>query len=145
MPELLVRWRSKHSDDLYRDVQLTKRGDVIEACEDGHDWTPAELTNPDWRILKVPGLTWNEANALKSSEDGDPTTNKMLQRRGFYIDVSSLTLPQSFIDWVRDDTRAAPTFTIGPAALATLRSLVVRKQPVSDPAIIGVNVTNVIG
>lgn len=31
-------------------------GDVIAVCPDGHRWSTAEQTNPDWRIVKFPGV-----------------------------------------------------------------------------------------
>ena len=31
-------------------------GDVIVVCPDGHPWSAAEQANPDWRIVKLPGL-----------------------------------------------------------------------------------------
>ena len=30
--------------------------DIIVVCPDGWPWTPTELTNPDWRLIKIPGV-----------------------------------------------------------------------------------------
>ena len=61
--ELLISFVDK-SDH----VGSTKRGDVIEICPDGWGWSDAELTHPDWRIIRSP-ITQSMANILKKSFD----------------------------------------------------------------------------
>lgn len=39
------------------DAPHSKRGDAIAICPDGWNWSPRELSNPDWRIVRVVGLS----------------------------------------------------------------------------------------
>jgi hypothetical protein len=82
--ELLVRVVDKDGSSL-----LGKRGDVIVCCPDGWAWSPAELTNPDWRILSVPNLPQAEADSLTAPEAGDRAVNVM-RKRGMSLDLDGL-------------------------------------------------------
>lgn len=57
MAELLVRVVDKvHPTDPDKNLQCTKKGDVIWICPDGWNWGREELANPEWRIMKMPGV-----------------------------------------------------------------------------------------
>lgn len=142
MAELLVRVRDKVSPDPYLNVRLTKRGDVIVVMPDGHDWAADELRNRDWRIVKVPGLSMVEAEAMTVEEPHDPERSRMMLRRWFRLDVDSVDLPQRARQVIADDSRAAPTFDL---TLQQLRAAKLQKSPVADPAVIGPVRANVIG
>lgn len=91
--ELLVRVVDKaHPDDPVKHHQLTKAGDVIHYWPDGHDWGHEELTNPDWRVVRVPGLTEAEAEALVAAEL--PVVRggvgQVLRKRGLRLDLAEL-------------------------------------------------------
>ena len=135
MAELLIRIRDKETHpNPYVDVQRSKRGDVISVCPDGWAWTPAELTNPEWRIVKVIGLDDEVVQQLLRPEPGDPRLNKMLRRRQYKIDVDFASLPKAGKDYLRDDTRSAASITI---SKALAKSLVTLKTPLADSAVIG--------
>lgn len=59
MCELLVRTKNKGTK---------MRGNVVVVMPDGHDWTPRERSNPDWRIIKVLGLSVEDAESLCARE-----------------------------------------------------------------------------
>lgn len=135
MAEFLVRVVDKPTHpDPYVDIKRSKRGDVIAACPDGWVWSQQEQTNPDWRIIKVPGLADSIAQQLLSNESGDERLNKMLRRRKYKLDVDYASLPQEGKNYLRDDTRAQPSTTISKALAQTLVTL---KEPVQDPVVIG--------
>jgi len=91
--ELLVRVVSKtNPNDKVLDSKLTKAGDVIVYKPDGSDWGIAELKNPDWRIIRVEGMTEEQAVSLVSPEL-PPTLDKeypLLQRRAIKLDLTQL-------------------------------------------------------
>lgn len=135
MAELLVRVRDKTSPDIYKDVRLTKRGDVIVVMPDGWTWGSGELTNPDWRILKLPNVSVEEASAMLGGElPIDPQApSRTLQRRAFSFDLDNL--PQSVAGFIADDTRKTPALTVN-LTLAQFRGLKKRKEAKQDPAIL---------
>jgi hypothetical protein len=45
----------------------SQAGDVIAICPDGWAWSEAELTNPDWRIVRAPLLPIECVALLASS------------------------------------------------------------------------------
>lgn len=89
MAELLVRVVDKVGADIYQDAQLTKRGDVIAVCEDGAPWGTEDLANPEWRIVRVPGVAAERFMGLLTPElPIDPEQpSRTLQRRAFRLDL----------------------------------------------------------
>jgi hypothetical protein len=138
MSEVLVRVRNKVQADPYLSCKLHERGDVIVVCADGWAWSAAELTNPDWRIIKLPNVTVSQVDGFLGPEfDTDPAhPSRMLRRRAFMLDIDFSDLPLAFKNWLRDDTRAAPTRTVNytPAQFLALK---VAKTPLTDPNVIG--------
>lgn len=135
MAELLIRVRDKESHpDPYVDVQRSKRGDVIVACPDGWNWSHEERTNPDWRIVRIPGLPQDEVDALVAPESGDRRLNPMLRRRAHSFDLDSADLPKAVRDAVADDKRSKAVVTVSAVIGRRMRK---RKPPAVDPAVIG--------
>ncbi len=104
-------------ENAHIDVKLLKRGDVIEVCDDGWQWTDTEINHPNWRLLKFPGVSKEEVTLLLYPEiDVKPWgvigENPMLQIRGFYLDLDMH--PQ-------DDIHA----------------MTKRREPRDDPSVIG--------
>lgn len=117
MCELLVRVVDKFNDDPYLDAQCSKRGDVIVVVEDGHAWGREELSNPDWTIVKVPGVSALDASAFVAREPNESEQpNYMLQKRAFSFDL-----------------------TKQPTDLQSLLAAKVRKPALEDPNILGAN------
>ena len=136
MAEFLIRVTDKVNDDPYLDAQCTKRGDIIVIVEDGWAWTKEEQTNPHWRILKAPSISVDAASAFLAPEiPTDPKNpSRMLQRRGFKLDIS--LLPEQWVSWIGDDKRAQPTKQFNGTG-AQLLSFKVKKQPIADPNVLG--------
>jgi hypothetical protein len=139
MAELLVRVVSKlNPDDVYKDVKLTKRGDVIMVVPDGWGWSIEEKTNPDWRIVKWPSETVVNASTLLTPELPEVETtipDPMLQRRGFYLNLDKAGLPQALKNFINDNTRAQWFFSI-PANI-TIADLKTKHVHRTDPNVIG--------
>lgn len=139
MCELLVRVIDKTNPvDVYKDVKLTKRGDVVVVMPDGWGWSSEEKTNPDWRIFKWPSETMTNASALLTPELPTVQTtieDPMLQRRGFNLNVDYAGLPQALKNYLADDSRTQPFFNV-PAQI-TIASIKRQKARRVDPNVIG--------
>ena len=135
MAELLIRVTDKAAHpDPYIDVQRSKRGEVIVACRDGWQWSHREKTNPEWRIVRVPGLPDWFVESLMNPERGDPLVDRMLRRREAEFDLDSPHLPQNVRDYLADDTRAKPSIVISAVLGRKLRK---QRERLQDPAVIG--------
>lgn len=62
-------------------------GDVIVVCEDGHQWSAAERSHPDWRIVKLPGVSpgWVSDYQQAQFDMG----NRVIFKRAVGIDMTS--------------------------------------------------------
>lgn len=89
--EILVRVVDKHPIVSMDYEASSQRGDVIAVCPNGHPWSPAELTNPDWRIIRAPILQ-AEADALLSKSQ-DATVKR---RREWKINLDALSNKEKF-------------------------------------------------
>lgn len=87
--EFLVRTRDKLTPDDPRHLLFTRRGESIVACPDGHAWSEAERTNPDWLIVRRPDLSEAEAGALSAPLRAAPGSGEIPQLRAFYFDLDS--------------------------------------------------------
>lgn len=93
MAEMLVRVIDKvNKVDPYLDAQCLKRGDVVCVMPDGHHWSAKELKSPHWRVLYLPSLPVEKAEAFLGPEiDEDPRNpSKVLRRRAFRVDLDAL-------------------------------------------------------
>lgn len=84
--EILIRIVDKGATE-----DCSKSGDVISVCPDGWAWSPAELTNPDWRIVKA-NILQTHAGAFLSRAN-NPLAKR---RREWRIDFSLLPNPALF-------------------------------------------------
>ncbi len=111
MAELLVRVVDKvNRDSIYLDVACTKRGDVIAICVDGWQWGKEELANPDWRIVRLPGVDPEDLSGLLAPErDVDPKNpSKTLQRRAFKLDLDRAEIDKANLRTFFDDHTVTP-------------------------------------
>lgn len=92
MCEFLIRVKDKGSDpDPVKDALISKRGHVIACQPDGWGWTKAEQDNPEWVIVKMPGVDPSEyASMIASVNDGTQPLNPTLARRAFSFDLARL-------------------------------------------------------
>lgn len=137
MCEVLVRVANKANDDPYRTAQLLQRGDVVVVVEDEHAWGPAELSNPDWRILKLPNVSVNAALAFLGPElDSNPgKPSLMLRPRAFRFDLEHGALPAAFKAWLADSSRKRPARALD-VTEAQFAATKVRKAALADPNIL---------
>lgn len=119
------------------DAKCYKRGDVIEVLPDGWQFSPAELSNPEWRILSLPNVTVAQASHLMSGEvDADPLKpSRMLQRRGVKFDLDDVALPAAVKTWLLDDRRTTPIASRAFTA-AQFLAFVKQRPRRADPAVL---------
>jgi recombinational DNA repair protein (RecF pathway) len=98
MAELLIRVVDKvHPTDPAKDQLCFKAGDVIHVAADGWPWGSEELTNPEWRILKLPGVDpalVEDMLEAQTVQQGDVT--HMVRKRHKCFDVAHPTV-QAYI------------------------------------------------
>lgn len=112
MAELLIRIIDRPTSD------GSKRGDVIAVGADGHGWSLAELTNPLWRIVRVP-VTETEVAAFLRPR----LTDGIVQRyRDLIVDVDSPQVPAALAQFIADNTRQTPVFDLDAATIRKLRA-----------------------
>lgn len=89
MAEILVRLidRSPGEDD-------AKRGDVVSVMPDGNPWSEAELTNPDWIILKVVSILATDRDVMLAARESFPRGR--FRRREWSLDLDGAPLPARF-------------------------------------------------
>lgn len=116
--ELLVRVRDKvNPKDATLDLLCLKRGDVVHAAKDGHAWTQAEIENPDWRILKLPDMTADDARSYLAAEKPAGLDKQyVLRTRAKGIDLDALGIAVDPKE-LRDDSRL-PVLTKAEVAIA---------------------------
>jgi hypothetical protein len=85
MAEFLVRIRDK----VDHNPMLLGEREVVCVCPDGWKWSQIEQKNPDWRILKVPGMTVDEGSVFLAPEPVD-ASKYIPRRRAFKIDPAAL-------------------------------------------------------
>ena len=120
MCELLIQVIDTTNDDVYRNYQCLKRGDVIDVVPDGWKWSQRELTNPNWRIIKLPGVEVDAVVDLTHSEMS--TTDPEVLRTGAYkktwlartkrLDIGLAQIPKAIRDYLADNDRVRPSYTV---------------------------------
>ena len=134
MSEVLIRVVDKiNLDDVDRNSMLLKRGDVVTIQPDGHNWGTQELSNPDWRIVRILGMTRAEADALME-EDFTIDSNGSLVlsgtavksagiRRKRRIALNSVEWDASHLAALLDNTRATPIVEVTSKNLSQRQAL----------------------
>jgi hypothetical protein len=106
--EILLRVVDKINPNCPKlDSKCLKRGDVVVCVPDGHNWGKQELINPIWRIIRAPNLTAEQAEMFKDPEDNESETSN---RRDMMFNFDDPNLPQAFLDFIADDSRASPYY-----------------------------------
>jgi len=71
--------------------QRCLQGDVIAVCPDGWVWSDREQTNPNWRVLKIPGLSETNPQVQRLTQARvDPVSSALLRKREFVLDVAAI-------------------------------------------------------
>lgn len=141
MAELLFQVIDKTNlSNVWLDVKLHKRGDVLDVRPDGWGWSNIERSNPAWRILCWRQLSEEDAHQFLQPEmpkeppvPGAPA-DPMLQARRYYLNLDDARLPELMKSWILDDSRADPTFNVPDSITVALLRLS-RAQRV-DPTIV---------
>lgn len=121
------------------DTPVTDLGVAIDIVRTGGwVWGRMELSDPQYRIIHIPGMTVSEGEAWTAEEpETDPRNpSRMRQRNGFKFDLDHPSLSPEFRAWIADSTRVMPTYTWD-RPIASLRAMRVRKQALPDPMVIG--------
>lgn len=95
--QLLVRIKDKDQPDARLAAKCLKRGDVIAVKPDATAWwTPRELSNPEWMVIKA-DITRAMAESLLAPELPPDLTREytMLQKRAIGLNLDSLSVPQT--------------------------------------------------
>ena len=145
MAQIVVRVRPKdESGSPYVDRERWGRGDVIEVHPDSHVFSQREASNPDWRIIQVPGVPPRKLASFLAPDVGfgdreAERANRVLRRRAFRLDLAALK--------ALTDDRAKLRELLTEPTKAELHALsLVRAAPrLTDPAIIGIQDRRVIG
>lgn len=96
MAELLVRVVDKQkSGDPYQDRHLSERGCVICIMPDGHVWSKREQSNPEWIIIKIPGINPNHISHFTAKQIGygnseSEKINLVLRRWQYKLNIDLL-------------------------------------------------------
>ena len=122
MADILIKATdSTHSDPVKDERGCYKRGDIVEAFEDGKMQTPP--VGSPFVLVRVIGLTKAQANTyIYSHEDAE---GNALKRRKFKIRVDDV--PQTIKDQLRDNREVTVT-------LAQIKSFIRNKVTGLDEA-----------
>lgn len=93
MCEVVFRVMDKAAPDDPRRAVRTSRGCVIDVLPDGWGFSERELTNPEWRIVRFPGLPQEAfADCQQPIYDRD---RKLVARRARAVDLDSIPAVES--------------------------------------------------
>lgn len=125
--QLLVRVVDKISADKGKNIQLTKRGDVIAVKQDGESWGSRELDNPDWRIFQIPLTDLEAQNLLQPEIPKQASPDQPMMKRLFKLDIDAMQAKGYQIDVSRRGT----------IAIVKADVVQIQKPDSKDPNIIG--------
>ena len=161
MCELVVFVADKTNDDVYLDCMCYKAGDVVCVQPDGWPWGNLDLTNPNWRIVKFPGIDVSEYSQFTQEQMPDDPENppKTLLRRALALDLTAIANDEVTLvakppiaggPSAPSDTDQVPSYPVDDTAPAIdqvhessltvddIPAITIIKPTVNDPAIIGV-------
>ena len=89
MAKLCIRIQpNNHPTDSDKDILRTQPGDVVDICEDNHQWSFAELNCGQYRFIDLPGVPSEQLAHLKNpAYDAD---GKMIAKRAVTLDKNIL-------------------------------------------------------
>lgn len=90
MARLCIRIAANnHPTDPSLDALRTQPGDVVCIVDDGHVFSKCEMTNGQYRIVDVPGVTQDQlASLVEQVYAADEAT--LLKRRRLALDITAL-------------------------------------------------------
>jgi len=129
--QLVVRVVSRPHSDPKTHTARTHRGDVISFVDDNHVFSQRELTNPEWRIVKV-DITLSEAMAFIAVEEDVENTKSRKWKRKFGLDLDNISFPKEIRDYISDATRVVPIFEFAAKNKNLLSNVTVVKGSAED-------------
>jgi hypothetical protein len=96
-------------DKPLHNARLQGEHEIVSACRDGWGWSELELASRQYRMIKVPGMTEEEAQQWVVPEMVNPETH-VRRRRHFKLDPSKM--PKDFLKWYNDDQRSVPIMMV---------------------------------
>lgn len=85
MCEVIIRWTEKVPQGDPQYAYNFHPGDVIEVMPDGYDWAQSSLTNPNWRIIKLPNVPATLIMYLLDIDE-DVVTKMFKNKRKHFLD-----------------------------------------------------------
>jgi hypothetical protein len=104
MCELLVRVVDKVPGDDFRSAMFTKAGDVIYVAEDQHVWGTEEIANPEWRIIRMPGVSAASMSDMMREHENPRRKGHTLAKRRVTFDLAD--------PWVKGLVDSGHTITL---------------------------------
>ena len=108
MAAILVRIRDRDGFDNKTNGLCMRPGDVIAVCPDDWSWGSEELVNPDWCILKMPGV---DPESLRDMEmSAEDALGGLIAKRAKKLDLTAavyetkLTERIVIVDIAKDQT-----------------------------------------
>lgn len=99
--DMMVSVVDKTNKDAATDASCYKKGDVIDFALSGQQqWSPLELSSPNWRIITV-DLTRSAIEALLGPTQATVAARQVPQRRKFFIDLTQLSPSYFQYPWNR--------------------------------------------
>jgi hypothetical protein len=129
--ELILEWHNRPFRNRNEQINLYRRGDVINYKPDGWGWARVERQNPSWRILRV-DLTEIECEALVSPELDLLGTKTLLRKRIRRLRPRQVTLTPRLMAYLQDDTRAQFRLIVGDAGERALIRAMEYVKPDAD-------------
>lgn len=87
--------------------------EVLCVCPDGWQWSPVELAHPDWRMVRLPGISVSDASRWIADEAVDGATYLRRQRHFKLVPERFSKDEQA---WLADDSRKQPVRDFEPVA-----------------------------
>lgn len=114
MCELLVRVVDKVPGDDFRSALFTKAGDVIYVAEDQHVWGTEEIKNPEWRIVRMPGVSAASMRDMMEARENPRSRERVIAARKVCFDMNDA--------WVQSIFASGNTITLSRADSAKLNT-----------------------
>lgn len=87
MCELILRVVDKPAPAAFDRPMVAQAGDVVVVVPDGHQWGREEISNPEWRIVRLPGVAESALADLMEARPHAIDLTRTIAARHFRIRV----------------------------------------------------------
>jgi hypothetical protein len=112
--------------DDFRSAMFTKAGDVIYVAEDQHVWGTEEIANPEWRIIRMPGVSAASMRDMMEPRSNPKSRDRMVAARKVCFDLSD--------PWVKSLVDSGHTITLSRSDATKLNN----RRKLRDPDLVKV-------